>query len=152
MRYMIIVKATADSEAGVMPTEPLLAEMGAFHEELARAGVLLDGSGLRPSRDGWRVQYDTDGSRLVIDGPFAETHELVAGFTMIQVRSREEALEWSRRFPNPAGPGVRTHIEVRPLFELDDFGPSEAIDRMRAMDAQLATSGPAAANAARPDH
>lgn len=136
MRFMIIVKATAGTEAGQMPPESLLAEMGAFHEELARAGVLLDGSGLKPSAQGWRVQYGADGRRQVLDGPFAETKELIAGYTLIQVRSREEALEWTRRFPNPAGPGVATHIEVRPLYELDDFGPSEAVDKMRTLDAK----------------
>jgi len=130
MRYMIIVKATKDSEAGVMPGEDLLARMGAYHEELAKAGVLLDGSGLKPSRDGWRIRYEGE-QRTVIDGPFTETKELVAGYTLIQVRSREEAQEWARRFPNPAVDGGEAEIEVRQLFELEDFGPSEAVDRMR---------------------
>jgi len=130
MRYMIIVKATGDSEAGVMPGEELLARMGAYHEELAKAGVLLDGSGLKPSRDGWRIRYEGE-IRTVIDGPFTETKELVAGYTLIQVRSREEAQEWARRFPNPAVDGGQAEIEVRQLFELEDFGPSEAVDRMR---------------------
>lgn len=130
MRYMIIVKATNDSEAGVMPGEELLARMGAYHEELAKAGVLLDGSGLKPSRDGWRIRYDGE-KRTVVDGPFAETKELIAGYTLIQVRSREEAQEWARRFPNPAVDGGQAEIEVRQLFELDDFSPSEAVDRMR---------------------
>jgi hypothetical protein len=130
MRYMIIVKATKDSEAGVMPGEELLARMGAYHEELAKAGVLLDGSGLKPSRDGWRIRYEGE-KRAVIDGPFTETKELVAGYTLIQVRSREEAQEWARRFPNPAVDGGQAEIEVRQLFELDDFGPSESVDRMR---------------------
>jgi hypothetical protein len=130
MRYMIIVKATKDSEAGVMPGEELLARMGAYHEELAKAGVLLDGSGLKPSRDGWRIRYNGE-KRSVIDGPFTETKELIAGYTLIQVRSREEAQEWARRFPNPAVDGGQAEIEVRRLFELEDFGPSEAVDRMR---------------------
>ena len=130
MRYMIIVKATQDSEAGVMPGEELLARMGAYHEELAKAGVLLDGSGLKPSRDGWRIRYEGE-KRTVTDGPFTETKELVAGYTLIQVRSREEAQEWARRFPNPAVDGGQAEIEVRRLFELEDFGPSEAVDRMR---------------------
>jgi hypothetical protein len=130
MRYMIIVKATKDSEAGVMPGEALLARMGAYHEELAKAGVLLDGSGLKPSLDGWRIRYEGE-KRTVIDGPFTETKELVAGYTLIQVRSREEAQEWARRFPNPALDGGQAEIEVRQLFELEDFGPSEAVDRMR---------------------
>jgi hypothetical protein len=130
MRFMIIVKATKDSEAGVMPEEALLARMGAYHEELARAGVLLDGSGLKPSRDGWRIHYDGE-QRTLTDGPFTETKELIAGYTLIQVRSREEALEWTRRFPNPAVDGGQAEIEIRQLFELEDFGPSEAVDRMR---------------------
>lgn len=132
MRYMIIVKATPDSEAGVMPEEELIAEMASYHEELAKAGVLLDASGLQPSSKGWRISYS--GTKCsVIDGPFAESKELIAGYTLIQVKSREEALEWARRFPNPAGEGKAGEIEVRQLFELDDFGPSEAVDRFREM-------------------
>ncbi|MFP4611702.1 MAG: YciI family protein [Thiohalophilus sp.] len=130
MRYMIIVKATKDSEAGVMPDEALLARMGAYHEELANAGVLLDGSGLKPSREGWRIRYDGE-KRSVIDGPFTESKELIAGYTLIQVRNREEAMEWVRRFPNPAIDGGVGEIEVRQLFELEDFEPSRAVDRMR---------------------
>lgn len=126
MRFMIIVKATADSEAGVMPTAPLLAEMGAFHEELARAGVLLDGAGLKATSQGWRVHMAADGQRRVVDGPFAETRELIAGYTLIQVRSRDEAVEWSRRFPNPTLHGSACHIEVRPLFEDEDFAGIQA--------------------------
>jgi len=121
MRFMIIVKANADSEAGVMPPPSLLAEMGAFHEELARAGVLLDGAGLKASSHGWRVGLAADGQRRVRDGPFAETKELIAGYTLIQVRSRDEALEWSRRYPNPTLHGSACEIEVRPLFEAEDF-------------------------------
>lgn len=128
MRFMIIVKATRDSEAGVMPEEKLLAAMAAYHEELAKAGALLDGSGLQPSSKGWRIQYEGD-QRKVIDGPFTETKELIAGYTLIQVKSREEALEWTRRFPNPAGDGRTAEIEVRQLFELEDFGQSEVLDR-----------------------
>jgi hypothetical protein len=121
MRFMIIVKATADSEAGVMPPASLLAQMGAFHEELARAGVLLDGAGLKASAHGWRVAIAADGQRRVIDGPFAETRELIAGYTLIQVRSRDEAIEWSRRYPNPTLHGSACEIEVRQLFEAEDF-------------------------------
>ncbi|OON61937.1 dehydrogenase [Massilia sp. KIM] len=132
MRFMIIVKATAATEAGVMPEAALLAEMAAYHQELARAGVLLDGNGLKPSSQGWRIRYEGP-RRSVIDGPFAETKELIAGYTLIQVRSREEALEWARRFPAPHGEGVAAEIEVRPLFELDDFPPSPAIDALRAL-------------------
>lgn len=130
MRFMIIVKATSESEAGVMPEETLIAEMAAFHEELARAGVLRDASGLQASSTGWRIQY-SGGKRTVIDGPFTETKELVAGYTIIEVKSRVEALEWTKRFPNPAIGGKDGEIEVRQFFELEDFGPSEAVERFR---------------------
>jgi hypothetical protein len=132
MRFMIIVKATRDSEAGVMPEEELIAAMASYHEELAKAGALLDASGLQPSSKGWRIQY-SGGKHVVIDGPFAETKELVAGYTIIQAKSKEEALEWTKRFPNPAGEGTEAEIEVRQLFELEDFGSSEAIERFREM-------------------
>jgi hypothetical protein len=132
MRFMILVKATKDSEAGVMPPEELFHEMAAYHEELQKAGVLLDASGLQPSSKGWRVKY-AGGKRNVIDGPFAETKELIAGYTIIQVKSREEALEWSRRYPNPTIGGKDCEIEIRQLFELEDFGQSDAIERFREM-------------------
>lgn len=123
MRFMIIVKATEDSEAGRFPPdpEPLFAAMAAYHEELSRAGALLDASGLLPSSKGWRVQYEEGGKRRILDGPFAETKELIAGYTLIQTRTREEAMEWSRRFPNPIGEGVRCHVEVRQVAEMEDF-------------------------------
>jgi hypothetical protein len=130
---MMIVKATQDSEKGVMPSEKLIAEMAKYHEELQKAGVLLDASGLKPSSKGWRVKY-SGAKRALIDGPFTEAKELIAGYTLIQVKSREEAMEWARRFPNPAGDGKEGEIEVRQLFELEDFGPSEAVDRFRKMD------------------
>jgi hypothetical protein len=133
MRFMVIVKATKDSEAGVMPDDKLLAEMATFHEELQKAGVLRDASGLKPTRHGWRIRYAGD-KRSVIDGPFAETKELVAGYTMIEVNSREEALEWTKRFPNPSLDNGEAEIEVRPLFELEDFEPSTEIDRFREME------------------
>jgi hypothetical protein len=133
MRFMFIVKATQASEAGVMPHEKILGEMAKYHEDLQKAGVLLDASGLQASAKGWRVKY-SGGKRTVVDGPFAEAKELVAGYTLIQVKSREEAMEWARRFPNPALDGKDGEIEVRQLFELDDFGPSEAVDRFRKMD------------------
>ena len=122
MRFMIIVKATADSEAGRFPPdpEPIFQAMAAYHEDLARAGALLDASGLQPSSKGWRVKYDGS-KRTVVDGPFAETKELIAGYTLIQTRTRDEALEWSKRFPNPVGEGLSCHIEVRQLFEMEDF-------------------------------
>ncbi len=132
MRFLIIVKATRDSEAGVMPGEKIIGEMATFHEELAKAGVLLDASGLQPSSKGWRIQYAGQ-QRTFVDGPFPETKELIAGYTLIQVKSKEEALEWTKRFPNPAMDGGEGEIEVRQLFELVDFGPGEAVERFRKM-------------------
>lgn len=132
MRFMILVKATQDSENGVMPSEELIAEMTQYHEELAKAGVLVDASGLQASSKGWRVRY-TGQDRSVVDGPFAETKELIAGYTIIQAETRDEAIEWTRRFPNPAIDGGQGEIEVRPFFELEDFGPSEAVDRFRKL-------------------
>jgi hypothetical protein len=133
---MIIVKATKDSEAGIFPKgeeyDRLFASMAAYHEELRKAGALLDASGLQPSSKGWRVKYSGE-KRTVIDGPFTEAKELIAGYTLIQVKSREEALEWSRRFPNPAGDGKLAEIEIRQLYELSDFEPTEAIDRFREL-------------------
>jgi hypothetical protein len=126
MRFMIIVKATADSEAGVMPPPSLLAELGKYHEELARAGVLLDGAGLKASSHGWRVHIGADGQRRVAQGPFADSKDLIAGYTLIQVRSRDEALEWSRRYPNPTLHGTACEIEVRQLFEAEDFAENVA--------------------------
>jgi hypothetical protein len=136
MRFMIIVKASPDSEAGVLPEEALIASMADFHEQLARAGVLLDAAGLQPSTKGWRVRYGADGQRSVVDGPFTDCKELVAGYTLIQVRTREEALAWTRRFPAPIGEGQTAEIEVRQLYELDDFGPGEATDRFRELSIQ----------------
>lgn len=136
MRYMIVVKATADSEAGVMPADSLFEEMGKFHEELAQAGVLRDASGLKPSSNGWRILYDGKKTSIV-DGPFAETKELVAGYTIIEVASREEALEWTKRFPNPAVDGGLGEIEVREFYELEDFEPSEAMERFHDLEARL---------------
>ena len=132
MRFMIIVKATRESEQGVMPGEALIASMAEYHEQLAKAGVLLDASGLQPSAKGWRVRYD-GAQRRVVDGPFAEAKELVAGYTIIQTRTREEALEWSHRFPNPSLDGGAAEIEVRQIFELEDFGASQAAGRFRDM-------------------
>jgi hypothetical protein len=134
MRFMIMVRANADSESGRMPEESMMAAMADYHEQLLKAGVLLDANGLQPSAKGWRVCYSADGDRRVVDGPFSETKEMIAGYTMIQVRSREEALEWSRRFPAPFV-GVDCEIEVRQLFEMDDFEPSPSVERFREMDA-----------------
>lgn len=125
MRFMILVRATAESEAGTPPSETMLAAMGRYHEELVRAGILLDAAGLVPSSKGARIRFSGKGKE-VVDGPFTESKELIAGYTLIEVRSREEALAWALRMPNPMeGEG---EIELRQLYELDDFGPSEAID------------------------
>ena len=130
MRFMVIVKASKDSEAGVMPSEQLLTEMGKYNEELVKAGVMLAGEGLHPSSKGARVRFSGK-NRTVIDGPFAETKELIAGYTLIQVKSREEAEEWAKRFPNPGYEDGE--IEIRPLFELEDFVQGETIERFRQM-------------------
>jgi hypothetical protein len=138
MRFMIIVKATPDSEAGRWPedSDKLFEAMRIYHEDLAKAGALLDASGLQPSSKGWRIRYGKDDARSVIDGPFTESKELIAGYTMIQTRTREEALEWTRRFPNPVGLGKPAEIEVRQLFELEDFdgvAPEAEIDRFKEL-------------------
>jgi hypothetical protein len=129
MRFMIIVRANKDTEAGVLPEEKLIAEMATYHEELAKAGVLLDASGLQPSSKGARIKF-SGGKRTVVDGPFTETKELIAGYTLIQVKSREEAMEWAKRFPSPMG-DKDGEIEIRQLYELDDLGPSDAVERFR---------------------
>ena len=132
MRFMIMVRASAQSESEPtpMPSEELMAAMATYHEELAKAGILLDANGLQPSSKGWRVRYE-NGGRRVIDGPFAEAKELIAGYTLIQVGSREEALEWTRRFPAPFEGPEACEIEVRQVYELDDFPQGEGIDRFR---------------------
>jgi hypothetical protein len=132
MRFMILVKATRDSEAGKQAPESLFGEMATYHEQLAKAGVLLDGSGLQPSAKGWRIRYSGN-KRTVVDGPFAETKELVAGYTLIQTKTREEALEWARRFPNPSIDRGEAEIEVRQLYELEDFEPNAEIKRFEAI-------------------
>lgn len=132
MRYMIIVKATKDSEAGVLPPADMLEKMAAYHGELAKAGVLVDGSGLQATSKGWRIRH-RGADRTVVDGPFAETKELIAGFTIINVKSRAEAVEWTRKFPNPTLDGADCEIEVRQMFELEDFGEGEALDRFREL-------------------
>ena len=130
MRFMIMVRATRDMEGGKHGSESLFAEMTAYHEQLAKAGVLLDAAGLQPSAKGWRIRYAGD-QRTVVDGPFAETKELIAGYTLIETKTREDAFEWARRFPNPAPDGGAAEIEVRQLFELEDLAPSPAIERFR---------------------
>jgi hypothetical protein len=137
MRFMMMVKANKDTEAGVMPDEKLIAVMTRYNEELAQAGVLLDLAGLQPSSKGARIKF-SGGKRTVIDGPFAETKGLIAGYWLIQVKTREEAIKWATRAPAPHGEGVEGEIELRQLFELDDFGPSESIDRGRDLEKELA--------------
>jgi hypothetical protein len=127
---MLMVRANELSEAGAEPDEKLINDMAAYHEDLARAGVLLDGTGLHPSVRGKRIRY-SDGKRTVIDGPFAETKELIAGYTIIQAKSWDEAMEWARRFPAPFGEGNDGEIEIRQLMEIEDFAPGDAVDRFR---------------------
>jgi hypothetical protein len=134
MRVMVIVKATKNSEAGALPSEKLLADMGKFNEELVKAGVMLAGDGLQPSRKGKRVRF-SGGKKAVVDGPFAETKELIAGFWIWQVKSMDEALEWARRCPDPM-PGEDAELEIRPLFEADDFG-KEFTPELRAQEERL---------------
>ena len=136
MRVMVIVKATKNSEAGVMPSEQLLTEMGKFNEELVKAGIMQSGEGLHPSSKGKRIRF-SGGKKTVIEGPFAETKELIAGFWMWKVKSMEEALEWARRCPDPM-PGEDAELELRPVFEAEDFGAEftpelrEQEDRLRS--------------------
>jgi hypothetical protein len=136
MRFMMIVKASKDSEAGVTPGEELLSAMGKYNEELMKAGVLLDAAGLRASSKGARVKF-SGGKRIVIDGPFSESKELIAGYWIIQVKSREEAIEWAKRAPAPHGPNQESEIELRQYFEMEDFGSSEAVDRAKELGKEL---------------
>ena len=133
MRFMVMVKATDESEAGVMPSEELLTEMGKYNEELVKAGVMLAGEGLQPSSKGARVRFSGK-ERTVIDGPFAETKELVAGFWLIQVKSKEEAIEWVKRCPNPMNED--SEVEIRQVFETEDFG-DELTPELREQEARL---------------
>ena len=133
MRFMILIKATKDSEAGVMPSRQLLTEMGKFNEELVKAGVMLAGEGLHPTSKGARVRF-TGRKRTVIDGPFAETKELLAGFWLWQVKSKEEAIEWVKRCPNPHN--EETEVEIRQVFEAEDFGP-EFTPELREQEERL---------------
>jgi hypothetical protein len=134
MRVMVIVKATKNSEAGIMPSQELLAAMGQFNEELVKAGIMLAGDGLRPSASGKRIKF-SGSKRTVVDGPFAETKELIAGYWIWQVRSMEEAVEWARRCPDPM-PGEEGELEIRPFYEAEDFG-EEYTPELRARDARL---------------
>jgi len=140
MRFMVIVKATKDSEAGVLPDQKLLAEMGKFNEELVNAGVMLAGEGLQPSSKGARVRF-AGAKRTVIDGPFAETKELIAGFWLWQVKSKEEAVDWVKRCPNPFH--GESEIEIRQVFEAEDFGADftpELREQEQRLRAQMATA------------
>ena len=134
MRFMILVKATKDSEAGVLPDEQLLRDMGNYNEELVKAGVMLAGEGLQPSSKGARVRFSGN-KRTVIDGPFSETKELIAGFWLIQVKSKEEAIEWVKRAPNPS-PGIEAEVEIRQVFETEDFGSALPDDVREQEDRQ----------------
>ncbi|MEO8739908.1 MAG: YciI family protein [Casimicrobiaceae bacterium] len=139
MRFMVMVKATKDSEAGVMPDEKLLADMGKFNEEMVKAGVMLSGEGLQPSSTGARIRF-SGSKRTVIDGPFAETKELVAGFWILQVKSKQAAIDWMKRCPNPM-PGVDSELEIRQVFEAEDFGAEftpELREQQERMRAQIA--------------
>jgi hypothetical protein len=134
MKVMVIVKATKNSEAGVMPSEKLLSEMGKYNEQLVKAGIMLAGDGLHPSVKGKRICF-SGGKRSVIDGPFSETKELVAGYWIWQVRTIEEAVEWARRCPDPM-PGEDAELELRPIFEAEDFG-TELTPELRAQEERL---------------
>ena len=135
MRFMMIVKANKDSEAGVMPGNELIAAMTKYNEQLADAGILVDLSGLQPSSKGARIKFSGD-KVTVVDGPFAETKELIAGYWVINVKSRQEAIDWAKRCPNPHGIGDG-EIELRQFFELEDFAPSDAIDEARKLEKKL---------------
>jgi hypothetical protein len=134
MRVMVIVKATKNSEAGMMPSEQLLTSMGTYNEELVKAGIMLDGEGLQPSAKGKRIRF-ASGTRSVVDGPFAETKELIAGYWLWKVRSMDEAVEWARRCPDPM-PGEEAELEIRPVFEAEDFG-AEFTPELRAQEERL---------------
>jgi hypothetical protein len=135
MKFMILIKANADSEAGVMPSTELLTEMGKYNEELVKAGILLAGEGLHPSSKGARVRF-AGSQRTVIDGPFAETKELLAGFWLIQVKSRDEAIEWVKRMPNPM-PGTETEVEIRQVFDTEEFAEADPTGELRAQEQRL---------------
>jgi hypothetical protein len=139
MKFMMIVKASPESEAGKMPSEELLAAMGKYNEQLMQAGVLRDLTGLHPSSKGARVKF-SGGQKTVVDGPFAETKELIGGYWLIEVGSKAEAIEWALRAPAPHPDGQECEIEIRQLFELCDFGPSEAVDRACELGKQLASA------------
>src|SRR5262245_48100153 len=132
MRFMIMVRANGDTEADVKPGEQLIADMATYHEELSRAGALVDASGLQPSSKGWRIRYSGK-KRTVVDGPYTEAKELIAGYTIIEAKSREEALEWTKRFPNPFPHVTECEIEVRPIKGLAELGAREDMQRFRKL-------------------
>jgi hypothetical protein len=142
MKFMMIVKANQESEAGALPDEKMLASMARYNEELVRAGVLLDLSGLAPSSQGARVRFSAGGKRSVLDGPFTEAKELIAGYWVIQVKSRDEAIEWAKRIPFEPDPrtGAEPEVELRRLHELEDFTPGPAVEHHRKVGEQLAQS------------
>jgi hypothetical protein len=140
MRFMMIVKASKDSEAGKLPSEELLAAMAKYNEELVKAGILVDLAGLQSSAKGARVRFTPGAEPTVIDGPFAETKELVAGYWIINVPSRQQAIAWAKRVPAPHGPDEQCEIEVRQFFELEDFQPSEAVEHHKEVGKKLAAS------------
>ena len=135
MRVLVIVKASKESEAGQMPSEQLLRDMGNFNEQLVKADIMLAGEGLHPSSKGKRVRFSGD-KRTVVDGPFAETKELIAGFWLLQVKSKEECIEWIKRCPAPMGPGEEAEIEIRQVFEAEDFG-AEFTPELREQEERL---------------
>lgn len=136
MRFMVIVKANKQSEAGVLPKAELLEAMGKFNEEMVKAGIMLAGEGLQPSSKGARIKFTADGKRTVIDGPFTETKELVAGFWLLQAKSKQEVIEWMKRCPCPMGPGEESELEIRQVFEAEDFG-AEFTPEERAREERL---------------
>lgn len=138
MRFMMIVKANNNSEAGVLPDDAMIAKMGKFNEQLVNAGILVDAAGLQASAKGARVKFAKDGKVSVIDGPFAETKELIAGYWIINVKSLQEAIDWAKKSPAPHGDGVETAIEIRQFFEMEDFGESPAVDDARKLEKKLA--------------
>ncbi len=135
MKFMMIVKASKESEAGQMPSEQELAKMAKYNEKLVKAGVMLDGTGLHPTSRGWKVKFDGASKRSVVDGPFTEAKECIAGYWVIQTKTREEAIEWSKQIPFDEG-----EIEVRQLFELDDFAPGPAVDQHKKLQQQLSAT------------
>ena len=137
MRFMMLVKASKNSEAGMMPDDSLIAAMTKYNEEMAKAGILLDLAGLQPSSKGARIKF-SGGTPTVVDGPFTGTKELIAGYWLIQVKSKEEAIDWAKHAPSPHGEGAEGEIELRQLFELEDFAPSQAIEDARRLETELA--------------